>query len=586
MAIDDPGGGAGAAAAGAALGLAPDAVLQLFEGEPDVAGIQLFACADSARESLGEALRADDASLEYRAITPTPLWADGWLEEPYRGDASATRFEVAATAGALSELTLAATALRAAPIRFRLARAGSPIVGDERWGGAPVDGGMRLRRVRLRLPSQGLDLRADEPEGWWPGDVLEGADDPRAVLTVSRATLLALRRGHPWILADDETSDVSRLRPGTLVDVADARGRPAGCARIEGPGSVTARVWSRSSQRRGEISVEARVAAALARRSKLLRDGVTDAVRLVHGEADGLPGLAIDRLGPLLRVLLTGRACERLVDRALYALLHQIADLLGADPPVVRVVHLADPPPGRLRVVQALRGSPLEVLDSDGMLVVREGALSFRIDPGLSQPYRSRPGTGLFLDQRDNRARIARAAKGGRWLNLFCHTGAFSVAALSGGAREVVSVDLSAPYLAALDDNVARNGLAGERHRGVRMDARRYLARSTGEQCFDGIVLDPPTAARAGRRFWSVRRDGGALVAACLTRLRPGGVLLACRNDRGSRGSLARLLPEVAAEVGVELARVEDAPPASDFPSLPAFPEGDAFEGVMATRRA
>jgi len=89
-------------------------------------------------------------------------------------------------------------------------------------------------------------------------------------------------------------------------------------------------------------------------------------------------------------------------------------------------------------------------------------------------------------------------------LNLFAHTGAFSAAALAGGAREVVSVDLSKPYLDWLETNLARNGLAGSQHQSVRMDARRYLERLDYAEHFDGIVFDPPTAARAGRRFWSV----------------------------------------------------------------------------------
>jgi 23S rRNA (cytosine1962-C5)-methyltransferase len=202
----------------------------------------------------------------------------------------------------------------------------------------------------------------------------------------------------------------------------------------------------------------------------------------------------------------------------------------------------------------------------------------------VGDPYRPRPGTGLFLDQRENRARIARAAAGGRWLNLFCHTGGFSAVALAGGAREVVSVDLSAPYLRWLEANLAENGLAGDHHRSVRMDARRYLERLDEAEVFDGIVFDPPTAAGAGRRFWSVRREGGAMISACLRRLRPSGILLACRNDRGAHGTLGLLVASVAEAAGIALASVEEAPPGADFPRFAAFPEGDPFEGAIATR--
>jgi 23S rRNA (cytosine1962-C5)-methyltransferase len=348
---------------------------------------------------------------------------------------------------------------------------------------------------------------------------------------------------------------------------------------------VTARVWGREGRAKGVASVEARVAAALAKRRKLLDDDSTDALRLIHGEADALPGLAVDRLGPLLRVLVTGRACEPVIVRTIDALLRQLMNQLGSDPPVVRVVHLADPPSAQLRAAELVRGNLDGITSENGRLEVHESGLVFQVDPGLVDAERGRPGTGLFLDQRENRARVRRASAGGSWLNLFCHTGAFSAAALSGGAREVVSVDLSARYLAWLEDNLHRNGLAGDRHRSVRKDVRQFLARLDPAESFDGIVLDPPTAARAGRRFWSPRRDGGALLSECLGRLRPGGMLLVCRHDRGPRGVMAPLVHSVADAAGIELTSVEEAPPGPDFPRMASFPEGDAFEGVVATRR-
>jgi 23S rRNA (cytosine1962-C5)-methyltransferase len=484
----------------------------------------------------------------------------------------------------VSELALTAGGGGAAQVRFHLGRAGFPVIGDARHGGVAAPGGLRLRSARLRLPGAGVDVEASEPADFWPDEPVFPAEHPRPTLVVSRATARALTRGHPWILTDAETSDVGRHRPGTLVDVQSVGGEPAGVARVEGRGRIAARLWAAGSRRGDVASVEERVAAALARRRGLLEDGEIDALRLIHGEADGLPGLAVDRLGPLLRILVTGRACEPIIDRALYALLPPLAAALGPDPPVVRVVHLASPPSGRLRGVEVVRGALDGVGGEGGRVRVRERGLAFWIDPGVGDPYRPRPGTGLFLDQRENRARVARAAAGGRWLNLFCHTGAFSAVALAAGAREVVSVDLSAPYLRWLEANLAENGLAGARHRGVRMDVRRYLERLGRDETFDGIVFDPPTAARAGRRFWSVRREGGAMLDGCLRRLRPGGILLACRNDRGSRDSLRSLVRAVADAAGIALAGVAEAPPGPDFPRLAAFPEGDAFEGVVATR--
>jgi 23S rRNA (cytosine1962-C5)-methyltransferase len=378
------------------------------------------------------------------------------------------------------------------------------------------------------------------------------------------------------------------------VSLRSADGRSHGLARSEGARELAARIWSRAAsppeqttRKRGEAersdSVEARVARALARRRALIEPGSgSDAVRLLHGEADALPGLAVDRLGPLLRMLVTGRAALPLRERVLSALLAAKLPGLAPDPPVVEVMHLRERPPGALVCVRLVSG-PREAIPDP--LVVREGVLRFRVESGLAEPTRPHPGVGFFLDQRDNRARLAvRAAKGGRFLNLFAHTGGFSAALLAGGADEVWSVDLSGPYLAQLEENLARSGLAGERHRTVRREARRFLAELDPALRFDGVVIDPPTAAAAGRRFWSVRRDLAPLSADALARLAPGGFLLLTRQDRAGRGRLDALLASAAESARVRLDAVEPAPPAPDFPTLAGFPEGAPFEALLATR--
>ncbi|HKE10777.1 MAG TPA: class I SAM-dependent methyltransferase, partial [Myxococcota bacterium] len=384
-----------------------------------------------------------------------------------------------------------------------------------------------------------------------------------------------------------------RFRPGALVWLRSAEGtaresrRTLAC--IEGKGRVAARVWARDVARVREApSVEARVAHALRRRASLLSSATggerTDAFRLIHGEADGLPGLSIDRFGPLLRVVASGRSCEDFEGRALDAVIGALGPVLGSDPPVVRVVHLRERPAGALRAVELIRGK-LPDCDSDPgkpRLRVWERGLCFWVDPGLAHPEQPSLGAGLFLDQRENRARLAALARtGGRWLNLFAHTGGFSAALLAAGADEVVSVDLSGAYLRWLEENLALNGLCSPRHRALQGDGRRILERMPEAERFAGIVIDPPTAAAAGRRFWSVRRDLAPLVGSALRRLVPGGVLLVCRNDRATRGDLAQRVAAEATRSCVGVERIEAAPPGADFPSLPGFPEGDAFEGIL-----
>ncbi len=566
-----------------------------------------------------DALAAGEAALSIRgdgpeggawlALTPDPAWSEGMLAASMPA-LPGIRFERLDRRDGVALLRLAPLppgVVDAGTLCRVLADAGMPVVGDARHGGALAEGGLRLLRS-VDSTHKGVGPGPSAADGeWWPAEALfapdataPGPSGEGAVLAVSQASLRALERGHPWVLTDTETGDAGRFRPGALVWLALPQKAPAPrsgraavrpLARIEGPGALAARVWApRVARTREAPSVEARVARALERRAALLAPASgapqTDAFRLIHGEADGLPGLAIDRLGPLLRVLVSGRASEGFEGRAVDAVAAALTPALGAEPAVVRVVHLRDRPPGALRAVELARGKLApDALGSDGRLRVRERGLSFWVDPGLARPEQPSPAAGLFLDQRENRERTARLARrGGRWLNLFAHTGAFSAALLAAGADEVWSVDLSAAWLRWLDENLALNGLGGARHRTVKGDGRRVLERLGPDLRFDGIVLDPPTAAAAGRRFWSVRRDLPALVGSALARLAPDGALLVCRNDRGSRGGLSALVESAARSGGVRLAGVEPAGPGADFPVLEGFPEGTPFEGVLAHR--
>ena len=223
-------------------------------------------------------------------------------------------------------------------------------------------------------------------------------------------------------------------------------------------------------------------------------------------------------------------------------------------------------------------------LESD-RFIVQERGLRFEIDPGWDAPRKPRPGYGLFVDQRENRERVAKlAARGGRWLNLFAHTGAFSVALLAAGAEQVISVDLSGGYLERTDRNVALNqdrGVDPGKHESVRGDVRRFLESLDSKERFDGMVIDPPTAAAAGRRFWSVKDDLEPLLQLALSRLAPGGSLLVTQNRSGPPVGIGQALERVATRAGFQVHALDPALAGVDHPSLPGFPEGEAFEGWL-----
>ena len=454
-------------------------------------------------------------------------------------------------------------------VRAALAAAGCPVLGDVEHAGILVAGGVRL-----------VAAAGARPAGWWPEEPVFPESGPLGGLNlgVSDATRRVLRRGHPWVLRDDYTGDASCFAPGTRVELVAGNGEALGTAHVEGSGRLTARIWTASGA--VDASVEARVATALKRRGKLLEAQQTDAYRLVHGEAERLPGLFIDRLGSLLRVLVTSPGTGAYRNRALDAVVRGLRSQLGSNPPVVETLHLRDRPAGTLECTRLVRGDASSLAEA---LVVREADVGYCIDPGLERPERARPGVGLYLDQRVNRERLLAAVPAGRLLNLFAHTGAFSVAWLASGREQAVSVDLSGAYLRRLEQNLELNGIDLGRHRSVKQDARRFLESLEPSERFEAIVLDPPTAASAGHRFWSVARELSPLVSRALSHLSPGGVLLVSRNDR-RRSKLRELVARAAEESGVPLAGVRPAPPGSDFPRLAGFAEGDPFSAVIATR--
>lgn len=543
-------------------------------------------------------VRDRGAHRVWQAIVDRPPWQAGALEI---GSGRALEFVRAEVRGELACLTVSGEASHAKEVCEGLARASMPVVGDLHRGGLGVAGGPRL------WPSEDASPNL---EFAWPNERVwrAEADDDResdesgqraGTLLVSRETGRALQSGHPWILPDDASDPASRYRAGALVRVVDREAGPVGWAHVEATPRLAARLWATGNLTPREIpSIEARVARAIGRRRTLLGDlstSGTNAFRLIHGEADGLPGFFVDRLGTLLRVLVTGWASEGFRERALAALRTQLPTTPeGERWSVLEVLHLRRPGTGLVDRVRWVEGD-IESLEragcetNQGRFFVEERGLRFSVDPGWDAPRKPRPGYGLFVDQRENRERLATdAAGGGRWLNLFAHTGAFSVALLSAGAEQVVSVDLSAAYLERLEDNLEANrerGVEAGRHTTFRGDVRRYLEELDPKERFRGIVVDPPTAAAAGRRFWSVSQDLEPLLQLAIDRLDSGGLLLVTQNRAGPPLGLDRVLERILARANREVARLEPAPAGLDHPTLKGFPEGDAFEGWLVSLR-
>jgi 23S rRNA (cytosine1962-C5)-methyltransferase len=455
-------------------------------------------------------------------------------------------------------------------------------------------------RIAAEVDGEGTSRIAwPSGENWQDSTDENAGEFSVADFSVSQETARAVAAGHPWILPDDASDPAGRFRRGSLVRIVDRGDVAIGWAHVEGTTRMAARIWATGElDRRAVPSVESRVARAIARRRSLLVDvqsSGTNAYRLIHGEGDDLPGIFVDCLGPLLRILVSGWSSIEIRERVIAALRAQLPLTPEGTPwSMLELLHLRTRGAHQFERVRWVEGG-LEALTESGVdrigegYWVEEGGLRYSVDPGWDSTRTPRPGFGLFVDQRDNRERTAKSAgEGGAWLNLFAHTGAFSVSLLAAGAERVVSVDLSRPYLERLEGNLVANqdrGVDPTLHQTVRGDVRHYLE-SLGEgETFRGIVIDPPTAAAAGRRFWSIKQDLEPLLSATIERLEGGGTLLVTQNRSGPGLGLDRVLEALCERAGRPLEQISKAPAGLDHPSRKGFPEGDPFEGWLVTLR-
>jgi len=382
----------------------------------------------------------------------------------------------------------------------------------------------------------------------------------------------SLLRCHPWVFQGSVAK--GSADPGETVRVEADDGRFLAWGSFSPTSMIRVRAWSfDESERIDAAFFERRIRAAVALRKRLPIE--SDGLRLVHGEADGLPGLIVDRYASVLSVQFLSAGTERWKAT--------IADALLAATGCTKLYERSDSGVRGLEGLPPVKGW----LRGDGATEVTIREHEWRLTLDVAEGHK----TGFYLDQRDNRARFAQAVRHfgvQRVLNCYCYTGGFSVAALTGGAQQVVSVDSSAPALERARANVALNGFAAERAQFIDADVNALLRERlrVGEQ-FDAIVLDPPKfapsaahAERAARAYKDINRLALKLLA-------PGGLLFtfSCSGGIG-----AELFHKIVAGAGLD-ARVdgvllERLAGACDHPTTINFPEGEYLKGLVILKQA
>lgn len=392
---------------------------------------------------------------------------------------------------------------------------------------------------------------------------------------VGNESVRMIELGHPWIIADAYTKKWPSGEAGDLVELVDAAGRYLATALLDPRDRIVARVLSRERMHLDRGWVQKRLERAIALRKNHADLEDSDAYRLVNGEGDGLPGLTVDRYGDYLMVQIycSGwRKHLKLVTRALEELLAPAGIYEKGRPQNTRELEAESD--GK-KYGQLLTGSA-----APEPLLVRENGLSFQVslERGLN--------TGLFLDQRKNRRDLMARVKGKRFLNLFCYTGAFSVAAAAAGASLVTSVDASPGYMALARENFNLNRLNPKRHEFLVGDCFAVLddlARK--EKCYDVILMDPPSFSTTSKSRFTTRGGTSDLVAAALKLLKTGGLLITSSNHQ--KVDLADYLKELrrgALQGGDPLQVVSFSGQPEDFPYPVTFPEGRYLKYVMAVK--
>ena len=376
----------------------------------------------------------------------------------------------------------------------------------------------------------------------------------------------SLQRRHPWIFSGGVARVEGNPQAGDAVEVRSADGVPLAVAAYSPQSQIRARVWDWKVRDIDAAFIARRIAHAAAGRSALLAEGGTDAVRLIHGESDGLPGIIADRYRDTVVVQLLSTGAERWRDT--------VGDALAALPGIVRVIERSDAD------VRALEGLPphtglLRGIAAPGPLIVAEHGLQFAVNPELGHK------TGFYVDQRDNRLRLRGLTRGKTVLDCFCYTGGFAINALAGGAAAVMAIDSSAAALDAARGNAALNRLDGAEWLEADVFKALRVLRDAGRS-FDVIVLDPPKFAPTAAHAEKAARAYKDINLLAFKMLKPGGALMTFSCSGGVSPDLfQKIVAGVALDAGID-ARIEGwLHAAADHPVALNFPEGEYLKGLL-----
>jgi 23S rRNA (cytosine1962-C5)-methyltransferase len=374
----------------------------------------------------------------------------------------------------------------------------------------------------------------------------------------------SLKRRHPWVFSGAVAKLQGTPGPGETIGVWSATGEFLAIAAYSPESQIVARVWDWEDRVVDAAFFGERIGRAVGQRRALM--GAVGAMRLIHAESDGLPGIVADRYGDTAVLQLNSAGADRWRDT--------IADALQTTDGITRVWERSDADVRQLEglrpVTALLRGAP-----ASERIVIDEEGVRFGID--LEQGHK----TGFYLDQRDNRQQLRALAAGRDVLDCFCYSGGFALNALAGGASSVVGVDSSAEALELARDNAELNRLPQpEWLQGDVFEVLRKFRDS--RRSFDLLVLDPPKFAPTAAHAEKASRAYKDINLLAFKLLRPGGLLMTFSCSGGVPADLfQKIVAGSALDAEADAQVVARLGAASDHPVALNFPEGDYLKGLL-----
>lgn len=391
--------------------------------------------------------------------------------------------------------------------------------------------------------------------------------NPRVVVKAGREK--PVRQRHPWIFSGAVARIEGTPEDGDVVDVFDGQGAFLARGFLNRRSQIVVRLftWDRDEELTLDL-VAARVVAAQTRRATILSPD-TDAYRVIYSEADGLPGLIVDRYGDTLAIQCSTLGLQQRKDE----LLEVLAETLRP----AAIIERPDPETLAREGVEFTEADAVAWGEAPGGAQMREHGLRFSVDLLHGQK------TGFYLDQRENRRRVAAYCQGARVLNGFAYTGAFAVYAAAAGAEQIVNVEGSADALKLARWHQSLNGFDRPNDEYVVGDVFQVLReyRAKGER-FDVIIMDPPKFAHSAAQVLPATRGYKDINMIALQLLNPGGILatFSC-----SGLVTPDLFQKVVFGASVDAQRpaqiIERLTQAADHPVLLSFPESEYLKGLI-----